>query len=263
MVAGPGGDSPDASPSFSLCLVNDDPTQLMVQKRLLSGWAKVVGYLSALEALAAARLGQAPQFLVTDFHMPGMGGPELAQVWCGMFPQARVLVISASEVSVRDKALVENLPQDSVKLLTSYRITELQEQAKAWFQEPSTPLTLPTAPEPKGSQRLDRTVLQKLAQLGGGAFMQKTISRFLQGAPSKVQEIVTALAQSDHSRAHGLAHSLKGSCGLVGASSLAVAADKIEIATERDGHTDLLDSYVSDLVLECEATVSELESFTP
>lgn len=261
MDASPLRDSSDALSPVSLCLVNDDPTQLMVQKRLLSQVAHVVGFLSPVEALAAARVGLAPPLLVTDFHMPCLSGPELAKAWCHLYPEARVLVISASEVSAQERAFVEELPREAVRLLTSYRIVELQKHIQQWFQDQPD---LPELPSPAASteSRLDPTVLHKLAKLGGGAFVAKTIARFLQGAPEKVEAISAAVSRGDHTSTHGLAHALKGSCGLVGAVSLSVVADKIESATEQNGSHQELPAYIEELLAESRATLSELESFS-
>jgi HPt (histidine-containing phosphotransfer) domain-containing protein len=253
--------SPAKTPdTLDLWLVNDDPAQLMVQKRLLSRVAKVSDFLSPLEALAAARLGESSPFLITDFHMPGMDGPELAGLWCELHRNARVLVISASEISRREQEKIDALPGASVRLLTSYRITDLQEQAKIWFEDGLglSPKALPAA---TASSRFDRSALEKLSSLGGPAFLAKTIARFLHGGPEKVKAIVAAFARQDFVRMHEVSHALKGSCGLVGAVSLSQAADTIETATAEKGDRDNLEAQVRELTAECAATVADLEAF--
>ena len=253
-------DGGSAEAGLTLCLVNDDPAQLMVQKRLLSRMATVHGYLSPLEALAAARAGTSTPFLITDFHMPDMDGPELARVWCELHAGARVLVVSASEVSRREQEKVDQLPPGSVRLLTSYRITELQDHARSWFQaQQSTPEEL--SPQGEDLARLDRTVLEKLGKLGGAAFLEKTIARFLQSGPDKVREIEAAFAAGEYQRMHELSHALKGSCGLVGARALSAAADKIEIATGAGGDREGLEQMVREAVAECQAIVTDLEAY--
>lgn len=243
-----------------LCLVNDDPAQLMVQKRLLSRIATVRGYLSPLEALASARAGDSYPFLITDFHMPDMDGPDLARVWCELHEGARVLVVSASEVTRQEREKVDALPSGAVRLLTSYRITELQEQAKTWFQEEASVET--ASPEDgESAARLDRSVLEKLGKLGGDAFVQKTIARFLQTGPEKVAGIEAALKLGDRQRIHELSHALKGSCGLVGAHSLSAAADKLENASAEGIEDQALGTLVQELSAECRETAAELEAF--
>lgn len=254
------GGSGDSN-GLRLCLVNDDPAQLMVQKRLLGRIATVRGFLSPLEAMAAARSGDSWPFLITDFHMPDMDGPELARLWCELHEGARVMVVSASEISRQEQEKVDALPSGVVRLLTSYRITELQEQALTWFQPETHATQSSTAREETGPARLDRSVLEKLGKLGGEAFVQKTIARFLQSGPDKVSGIAAALEARDFQRMHELAHGLKGSCGLVGAQSLATAADRIELATSEGGRPEGLEALVHEVTAECQATLAELEAF--
>jgi HPt (histidine-containing phosphotransfer) domain-containing protein/CheY-like chemotaxis protein len=256
----PKGAPAKADNNLAIWLVNDDPAQLMVQKRLLGRVATIQGFLSPIEALAAARMGESSPFLITDFHMPGMDGTELAQVWCELHRDARVLLISASEISRQEQDKVDSLPVSSVMLLTSYRITDLQEQALTWFRQEASPLAETLATR-GSSARLDRSVLEKLSRLGGPGFADKTIARFLQNGPEKVRHIETALAEGNHTLMHELSHALKGSCGLVGALSLAAAADKIEDATAEGGNKDNLQAQVREVVAECQATIVELERF--
>ena len=79
---------------LEIWLVNDDPAQLLVQKRLLGRFAATVwDFQSPTELVSQARkYGSCPN-LVSDFHMPGMNGLELSQLWCQMHPNARVLLI--------------------------------------------------------------------------------------------------------------------------------------------------------------------------
>ncbi len=248
---------------LSLSLVNDDPAQLMVQRRLLGRIAEVVAFQSPLEALVAARTRALPPNLITDFHMPGMDGPELAQAWCDLVPQAKVLVVSASQVSPAEQARTDALPTEAVRLVTSYRILELVDHAMGWFAQPveTQDSTDPTETE----LVLDRTVLEKLGKLGGETFVAKTVARFSQSAPEKIQAIAEALGRSDLARMHELSHSLKGSCGLVGAVALSQAADAIESATAPDlpepVSGEQLAQDVDRLRAESLAVLAQLEQF--
>ena len=102
-------------------------------------------------------------------------------------------------------------------------------------------------------------VLEKLATLGGPAFVSKTVARFLQNGPEKVSGVAAALAEQDYEQMHQLAHALKGSCGLVGATALSDAADKIEIATGPEGSKHDLETLVSALREECQAALEHLQ----
>ena len=243
---------------LSLVIVNDDPAQLMVQKRLLGRIADVTVYLSPIEALAAARSGTASPYLVVDFHMPDLDGPELARIWCDLYPDARVLMVSASEITAREQDKFKALPATTVKLLTSYRITDLQDYATSWFcKERNEPVPPPPS---RGDVRLEPSVLEKLGTLCGANFVAQTVARFLRSSPDKVQGIQAALLAGEYQRMHELAHSLKGSCGLVGALALSAVADRIETATEDGKDTPGLDPLVNELTAEHQATVNELEA---
>jgi HPt (histidine-containing phosphotransfer) domain-containing protein len=245
---------------LSLVLVNDDPAQLMVQRRLLGKVADVSGYLSALEAVAAARGGKASPFLLTDYHMPDMDGPELARIWCELHQQARVLVVTASELCSRERDRFESLSQEAVKLVTSYRITDLQEHVQSWFWQGQDARVEPSSEQ---SARLDRAVLQKLGTVCGTEFARQTAARFLRGSAEKVEQIQAALEEGNIERIHQLSHSLRGSCGLVGAITLSALAYEIENATASDRQeVSDLPRLVQELVRESGATARELESLT-
>ncbi len=233
-------------------LVNDDAAQLMVQKRLLGRIApEVRGFLSPLEALAEARQTEQSPYLVTDFQMPMMDGPELALQWCGLFPDSRVLIVSASEVPTTDLRRIDALPADSVRLLTSYRIAELSQAAELWLFSVDEQLRASGDRESEG-ECFDPSVLEKLAQLGGEEFARKTVDRFLRSAPEKLEGLRLASQIPDVPKIHSLAHSLKGSCGLVGALALARVADRLEQAA-----AERLEADWAALVLELEKAASE------
>lgn len=235
-------------------LVNDDPAQLMVQKRLLSKVVpQVRDFLSPLEALSAARETESAPYLVTDFQMPMMDGPELARQWYSLFPQTRILIVSASEVSRDDQRRVDALPADSVRLLTSYRIADLPGKAKLWFFSLDEQLRIVADEETDKKVRFDPSVLEKLATLGGEEFVQKTIERFLRSVPEKLDGLTEAAQASDLPQLHLLAHSLKGSCGLVGALSLARAADELEQSSAEGTNRDWL-ALIGDIEREIEVT---------
>ena len=241
-------------------LVNDDPAQLMVQKRLLGKViAGVRDFLSPIEALAAAREAAGVPYLVTDFQMPLMDGPTLAQQWYGLFPSSRILIISASEVTGDDQRRVDALPADSVRLLTSYRVAELAEKAKLWFFSVDEQLLSSVESSGGSFQDFDPSVLAKLASLGGKEFVQKTLERFFRSVPEKLESLKEAASLSDLARLHSLAHSLKGSCGLVGALALARAADALESAAGERTQADFAE-LVRRLETEAEVTLRTLRA---
>ena len=114
--------------------MNDDPAQLLVQKRLLGRFAATVWEFSSPDEVVsqAQKYGSCPN-LVSDFHMPGMNGMELARIWCELHGNARVLLVSASNLSVDEEKEALFLPNNHVKLLSSFSLNELIATAKEWF----------------------------------------------------------------------------------------------------------------------------------
>lgn len=221
-------------------LVNDDPAQLLVQKRLLGRFAEsVTAFGSPLEAVAAAREGGSSPLLVTDYNMPVMKGPQLAAYWCALHPEARILILSASEIQLKDDSVLSSLPKASFRLLSSYRLPDLVSAAQEWFcPEEGTDEEL-SAPTKAGNSRLEPSVLEKLMSLGGQPFVDKVLNRFVAELPGRMETIEQSYSANDRELLHRTAHSLKGSCGLIGAERLARVAGALEDAATPDGVEDL------------------------
>lgn len=223
-----------------LWLVNDDPAQLLVQKRLLGRLAATVWDFSS----PAALMSQARKFggcsnLVTDFHMPGMNGLELAQVWCHMHPNARVLVLSASNLTKSEQDEFTYFPSNQVRLLVNFRIPELLATAQEWFggQTNLSAAMDPVAQELSASLRyFDAQVHSKLIQLGGKDFLHKALQRFADRIPMRLQSFEQAVADCNLDAVYREAHSLKGSSGVVGANQILQCADRMETAAREKQH---------------------------
>ena len=253
---------------ISLWLVNDDPAQLLVQKRLLGRFAsQVSGFGSALEAVAQAnRTGESPPFLVSDINMPNMNGVELARLWHEMHSDARVLLLSASSLSAEVRKAVNELPPESVKALSPYRLGELSHTAKEWFGgescEPASPAEA-KRPYPKSNlspgQYLDAATMDKLFQLGGEPFLQKALARFIESLNDKVAKIESAAKTNDREALHATSHGLKGSGGILGAAPLMEACDALEQATSPDHAEEPVNELVAAVQSIAQATLAEAQ----
>ena len=79
-----------------ILLAEDEPAVRSVMRRVLalSGY-RVVAAGNAEEALLAVdAVGRAPDLLLTDVVMPGMGGPQLSKELRARYPGLRVLFVS-------------------------------------------------------------------------------------------------------------------------------------------------------------------------
>lgn len=242
-----------------LWLVNDDPAQLLVQKRLLGRLAATVWDFASPASLMtqARKYGSCPN-LVTDFHMPGMNGLELAQMWCQLHPNARVLILSASFLTATEQAEFTYIPSNRVRLLTNFRIPELLKTAQEWFGGAELPCE-PAAVEVETKLvNFDDETHSKLKKLGGTAFYKKALERFRDRIPRRLAIFNHALQEGDFEALHHEAHSLKGSCGVVGANKLLSCADKLETAA-REKQESLLTEHLDQLKKAWEQTEDELK----
>lgn len=222
-------------------LVNDDPAQLLVQKRLLGRFAATVWeFSSPVEAVNQAKnFGSCP-YLVSDIQMPGMTGLELARVWCELHPDARVLLTSASPLSAKELDEATFLPRSHVQILTSYRLPELISTAQEWFGADSEQLEPTGEPVTSLLKFFDGEVHSKLRLLGGVDFLVKALNRFADRAPERIEGCREATRRGDFDKVLREAHSFKGSCGIVGATPLFNALDRIETAAGGQTEAGLL-----------------------
>ena len=257
--------SSPALDDLEIWLVNDDPAQLLVQKRLLGRFAATVwDFQSPTELVAQARkYGSCPN-LVSDFHMPGMNGLELSQLWCQMHPDARVLLISASELTRAEKEEATYLPSNRVKLMTAYRIPEVLNAAKEWFggtdREAAKEDSLEKAPAPpQNLSYFDSDVLDKLKILGGSAFVKKALIRFSDRIPTRLANFYEYIEEKSHRKIHQEAHSLKGSCGIVGATQMLECAHELEEAAKDEKALEEIEEQVERLESLWQETARELK----
>ena len=255
---------------LELWLVNDDPAQLMVQKRLLGRFAATVwDFQSPAELMDQARkYGRCPN-LVSDLHMPHMNGLELSQLWCQMHPNAKILLLSASHLTPTEQDEATYLPTNRVKVLTNFRIPELLSTARSWFgnssnskgSEPEPEAELASSEEPSECELeyFSSEMLSSLKKLGGNAFVRKALLRFAERVPRRFASFEEYFEDRNRAAVQHEAHSLKGSCGIVGANRMWEAADQLERAAH-DGaeHNKLLELH-SELKKLWDPTHEELE----
>lgn len=196
--------------------------------------------------------------------MPGMNGLELSQLWCQMHPDARVLLISASELTRAEKEEATYLPSNRVKLMTAYRIPEVLNAAKEWFggtdREAAKEDSLEKAPAPpQNLSYFDSDVLDKLKILGGSAFVKKALIRFSDRIPTRLANFYEFIEEKSHRKIHQEAHSLKGSCGIVGATQMLECAHELEEAAKDEKALEEIEEQVERLESLWQETARELK----
>jgi len=122
--------------------------------------------------------------------------------------------------------------------------------------------------KPFTSQELWRILLKYLKPIGTGTndeddadnaeLMKKLRINFVKNNQNIHNEIADAVARGDTKLAHRLAHTLKGSAGLVGKAALRMAAADVEVLL-KDGGASVWESKMRLLATELESVLSEFK----
>lgn len=182
---------------------------------------EVVRFLSSEEALEACRSLTA-DVVVTDLNMPGLRGEQLLAELRKLpaFAATPVFLASASAPSAEVAALCAEL---GGTLLAPYKLPELRKAVRGE--------ALTAAPVPTGD--FDPEPVQKLVQTGGTEFAAKVVGMFLAKVPASLAGLEAAFMVGDWETAERLAHSTKGSAGMVGALRVGELAGVLEEGAAR------------------------------
>ena len=110
---------------------------------------------------------------------------------------------------------------------------------------------------------LDATTVQKLRAIGSrmseAAFVKNLLERFLRGTPERLRALQAAVADSDCEALEFQAHTLKSSCGYVGAAVMADVCQALE-TLGRTGDTQDAGQLVAELQESFALVTPRLES---
>jgi len=113
-------------------------------------------------------------------------------------------------------------------------------------------------------EHLEPKTLQKLREIGARAnedtFVKNLLRRFLQGTPERLQALREAAATSDCETLEFQAHTLKSSCGYVGATVMADICRTLE-SLGRAGDARNAEQLVTDLQKSFAQVTPQLQSF--
>lgn len=91
---------------------------------------------------------------------------------------------------------------------------------------------------PESSSPLNLEVIEGLRELDDGSFLGELVELFTQGTPRIFQAIEEGIAQGDFALVGTCAHKLKGSCGNVGADTMASLSSMLELRAEKQHLAD-------------------------
>lgn len=219
-------------PQDTRVLVVDDD---VIMGELLSALMTVEGYRvtragSGEEALShLQKAGQKPDVILCDIHMPGMQGGELATALLaargdGTLP-ANTSLLAMSGSAPRD----EDARSFDGFLRKPFTIADFAEAvANARAQERRS--AAPNGDEFSAKERrpLDEKIFGQLRSKIGLESLRQLYEMTLDDVRARVGRIATAARNGDQPTVRHEAHTIKGSCGMVGALELQALAAATE-----------------------------------
>jgi CheY-like chemotaxis protein len=213
-------------------VVDDD----VIMGELLSALMSVEGYSvtranSGEEALGQVRKdGPKPNVILCDIRMPGMDGGELATALLaarsdGTLPaNTALLAMSGSALRDEDSRTFDGF------LRKPFTIADFAEAVTAARSRQPRPAAALDSDEfsAKGRPPLDDKIFGQLRSKIGGDSLRQLYEMTLDDVRVRLGRIAIAARSGDQPTVRQEAHTIKGSCGMVGASELQALAAATE-----------------------------------
>jgi two-component system sensor histidine kinase RpfC len=205
-----------------ILVAEDNP----VNQRVIRGLLSHAGFDVMLaqdgeEALFILESGKRFDLAIIDMHMPELSGPEVVQRWrfmeSGHLP---IIMLTADACEYAEHASKEaGADAFLTKPISSRALVDMIEHLIVKKQQSMT------SPGSTGASKggvLDETILENLAQMGGGQpFVRELIASFNEESQRAMTEVGRALLTQDYAMWHDQLHMLKGGASDVGAHELA------------------------------------------
>jgi CheY-like chemotaxis protein/HPt (histidine-containing phosphotransfer) domain-containing protein len=250
-----------------LLVAEDNPVNQKVAVRMLEKLGYRVDVASngreALDALDRTSYAA----VLMDVQMPEMDGYEATQEIRRRESEARgehdasprhlpVIAMTANALEGdREKALAAGMDDYVAKPVKPAQLSEILERWTADAEDAELP------PEGAGAAHeadgnghtgledpLDPDVLAGLRELGDAELLAELVELFVDDAPSRISALRDAFEKDDAEAVERIAHTLKGSCGNMGALRLAEICENLQVI----GHSGDL-SEASELIEQLEA----------
>jgi CheY-like chemotaxis protein len=218
-----------------ILIVEDDE----VSREVLALLVEDAGYeVEAVDSGDAAllylqRARPLPQVVLTDMQMPGTSGDELARQMRGLCG-TKTLLLAMSGSALEDGAGCEF---DGF-LLKPFAMEALSEAIGGGVtNHPGG------ASEERGLE-LNEEVYEKLAASMPRPRLEQLYELCLKDAETRIERMRRAASDGDDSAYKREAHSIKGGCGMVGATILQRLATSMEMRGLRDDHVATLNEFI-------------------
>jgi CheY-like chemotaxis protein/HPt (histidine-containing phosphotransfer) domain-containing protein len=208
-----------ASLGRRLLIIDDDEISLSLISLLLKSEGYDVieasGGASALELLAPLLPSAYPSHIIADLRMPGLSGSALAAELRRFAPDAKLLAMSATPDGAEGYDGFLRKPLD---------LAALQAALDGATSKPE-----PVQPIDETQPVLDESVYQKMSRMMPPAALREVYEACMKDVLAREQEMRAAAAANDLPSVRRIAHTLKGSLGMIGARKLASAAAELEL----------------------------------
>jgi two-component system sensor histidine kinase RpfC len=237
--------SPDKR-SLNILVAEDNGTNRMIISKILERAGHIVALVENGEQALDAMESRHYDLAILDMHMPVMAGLEAVRIHratARQEPHLPIVILTANATTEARRECGEagadaflTKPIDAVKLLdTVAQLTAPPDEA-APAPGPDTAHPQPAAKE---ALLLNEATLHQLKLLGEGSddFVTAVIQGFVSEGEHLLEEMKTALGKREYATFKGVAHTMKGSAGNIGAEKLFQTCREIS----RSSHADLQD----------------------
>jgi two-component system sensor histidine kinase RpfC len=231
-----------AGSSLRILVADDNPTNREVIGRILERAGHAVTLVNDGEqALEAVERG-APDLVILDRNMPGMGGMEALQALRLMTRGRARLPIIMLSADVTTEAKREALEAGADAFLSKpIETTRLLEQiqslapGKADAARRAEPAASPAPATPAALAVINADTLRQLEELGSSvAFIEKLVNVFVTDSAGILARMEQALAARDYHEFRSLLHALKGSSASIGTDRLTRLCGSLGGLTDAD-----------------------------
>src|SRR5579875_3620450 len=226
----------EPGPGIHVLIVDDDP----IMGELLDALLSVEGYrvtraLTGAEAIEVARDGlPQPGIILCDIQMPGMRGGELALALARMRSDrvlpadSVILAMSGSSPHMDELHAFDGCLR---KPFSVADFTAAVEEARTRTAESLSPPANASAAPSAGSNgcpAINETIFEQLRSKVGNDSLRQLYDMTLDDVRSRLERIADAAERGDEAVVRQEAHTIKGSCGMVGAQELQALAAATE-----------------------------------